>query len=236
MDTTSVQEVAAKLGVNRSRVTRACRGGEVGCVTTPQGRGLPATSVAALTRRWGAVPSRPTDLTRDAMLILALLAGRPRGLPSARSMAALLGMSPTTVSATLDDLAERGLVRRHDVVVPHRGRARRQAWWRIDWRSRRWDALLEVVQQVTLPSPPPCGADDGHLPPSLWHLVWNGDPAAVELRTDGEFIAGRILDDPDPEALAWAARSLPAAALRSAASQRGRTTRDRLLAELLIDA
>lgn len=228
--------VAMRLGVSRGRVLAAVRAGRVPASKDARGRWrLPVETVAALTARWGAVPQRCDGLDRESVLVLAALARRPRGLPSARAVAAAAGVSPTTASRRLRALAGRGLVEARDEARILRGTAVRTPVWRVRWRAPGWEARLPALAEVVLPgrdAAPPASS----LPEHVWHLVWNADPRDVVLPDDAAFAAGRVLDAADPEAEAWAARVLPAQAWQRAAAVRGRSQTMRAVARQMAAA
>ncbi len=226
----AVVVAAGRLGVPPTRVLAAVRASQVGATKDARGRWrLPAGTVAALTARWGAVPRRCDGLDREPMLVLAALTRRPRGLASARAVAAAAGVSPTTASRCLKALAERGLVAARKESRILRGAAVTTPVWRVCWRAPGWEGRLPALGEVVLPArgtPPPAWS----LPEHVWHLVWNADPRMVVLPDDAAFVAGRVLDAADPEAEAWAARALPAEAWERAAAFRGRSSRQRAVA------
>jgi hypothetical protein len=223
MDTHSVRQVADLLGVPSSRVLSAARSGAVPAAKDAQGRWqFPAISVDTLRQRWGAVPVLIDGLDRISMLTLALLSRRPRGIPSVRDTARLIGVSPTTATKALENLEQHRLVQRAPQRRMYAGRTVTIPVWTIKWDAPDQEPRLAALHQVVLPavSPPP---PPSRLPPALWHLVWNGDPSAIRLPRDAAFIAGRVLDAADPEAEAWAAQALPPDAWIAAAHTRGRS-------------
>jgi DNA-binding transcriptional MocR family regulator len=156
------------------------------------------------------------------MLVLPALTRSPRGLPSARAVAAAAGVSPTTAAQRLKALVARGLAEARDEARILRGAAVNTSVWRVRWRAPEWEKRLPALSEVVLPArdaPPPAWS----LPEHVWHLVWNADPRDIVLPDDAAFVAGRVLDAADPEAEAWAAHALPAQARERAAAARGRS-------------
>lgn len=228
--------VARQLGVSRGRVLAAVRAGRVPASKDAGGRWcLPVETVAVLTAWWGAVPRRCDGFDRESVLVLAALVRRPRGLPSARAVAAAAGVSPTTASRCLKSLARCGLVEARDEARILRGIAVSTPVWRVRWRAPEWESRLPALAQVVLPARD-TAVPAWSLPEHVWQLVWNADPRAVVLPHDAAFVAGRVLDAADPEAEAWAARALPAQAWERAAAVRGRSRRQRAVARQMAAA
>ena len=223
MDTTyGVREVADLLGVPSSTVRRWCREGRVGSDKDDRGyRRLPRRVVDELIRAHGSVPfSLPVEgRSRGEMLALTALVRAPRGLPSARAVGAASGLSPTTASKTLDQLATEGLVQQREEHRIVRGRSRTMAVWYANLDASTVQALLPRLHQIRLPDAPACAAPT--LPDHLWHLFWNADPRQIEPRRDATVIAHRAMTTSDPEAIAWAVSHLPAAAFEEALGYRG---------------
>ena len=80
-------------------------------------------------------------------------------------------------------------------------------------------AIRGTLRHVTLPERK--RADRATLPPSVWHLFWQGDPRRLDPDRDGPHIARRVLAARDPEAEAWAAANLRPADWAAAAAMRG---------------
>jgi hypothetical protein len=70
-----------------------------------------------------------------------------------------------------------------------------------------------------LPAPRPL-PEPARLPRRFWHLFWNADPSTLDLASDADYIATRMVLSDDVQALAWACAHLPADALRRAATNR----------------
>lgn len=184
--------------------------------------------VVALAAELGAVPftSHPRE---DHLLVLAALSHRPLGLRSARAVAAVAGMSPTTASRTLTRLQAQGIVYRSQTWVIER-RPQRIEPWRVDFSSEAWWRIAQHVSRVVLPAP--AGAQRSTtVPRRFWHHFWNVDPAELSVERDGKYIAGRILQSEDPEAIAWMASAIAPDDLRAASGLRSLDPSRRVLAE-----
>lgn len=236
MDTTlSTAEVAAALGTSVPRVHRAV---EKGLVHRLPGRGtarglrFSASAVGELRRVWGEAPKVP-GLTRENVLILAALARRPRGVRSARVLAREAGVSPTTASATLRRLRDQGYVAASTLRAVE-GRAIDAPVWSVRWTAPQWRRIAPVVGGAVLPSRTDVAtAPPARVPRRLWHLFWDVDPAVIETRAHGAYIADRVLRSSDNDGLAWAAQVVPAATWRAVARRRGLTDSQRRLARAL---
>lgn len=166
------------------------------------------------------------------MLVMAALVRRPRGLLSARAVAAATGTSPTTASAALSRLEARDLVERRVETRLMRGRSRPMPVWYARLLTPAVQEMLGQLGRVTLPAPP-AHRNRGRLPDHLWHLVWNAEPREIDLEQDAAYLAHRILTTADPEGTAWGAATLPPGAWRQAESVRGTSDRDRAWAHRL---
>lgn len=222
MDTSDAREVAQFLGVPPSRVLRWCREGRVAASKDDRGHWvLPRAVVDELVRTHGSTPAHcPEGRSRNELLVLAALVGAPRGLPSARAVAAATGTAPTTAARILNALAAEGLAQQREEHRIVRGRSRRMAVWYANLDAPTVRSMLPYLHRVTLPDPPPTPA--GHrLPDHLWHLFWNADPTRIDPQRDATVIAHRAMTTADPEAIAWAVRHLPPAAFEEALGYRG---------------
>lgn len=169
---------------------------------------------------------------RDADLrVAAALSRRPFGLRSARAVARLAGVPPTTAARGLHRLARRGIVRRR-VDAVSAGAAGHITVWTIDWRSAAWHEVATEVGRTTLPPPGPTPSAP-RVPTRLAHLFWNADLRGVDPGAHGHYVASRILRADDCQALGWLARHLAPDAIRRAAGGRGLEPRRVALAHLL---
>src|SRR5206468_1998219 len=117
------------------------------------------------------------------------------------------------------ELAERGLVRREREWVAA-GRARELELIRADVAADGWPALAPRLAGVRLPAERPLGRS-AHIPTRLRHLFWNADPSRLDVRTQGGYIAERLLSAQDLDGLAWGIRTLRAADWEEAVRNRG---------------
>jgi len=190
-----------------------------------------SADVALLERRLGFAPA-VTGLTREQVLVATALLGHPLGLRSARAVARVAGISPTTASRALRHLKQMGLVRRRRrrVVL---GAPTDIEVFEIDVRNPRWVRLAPLLADVVFPKVPEPVARDPRVPVWLRHLFWNADVHLLDLERDAAYIAGRILGSDDAQAHAWAAATLPAGAFLQAARLRGMSGRRGALARNL---
>jgi len=227
--------VAEKLGTTRSRVHRAVARGLVRPATTDGGHlRFTEADVALLEQRLGFAPA-VAGLSREEVLVAAVLLRHPLGLRSARAVARATGISPTTASRGLHRLDELKLVRRRRrrVVL---GFPTDVDVWEIDVRNRRWTRLAPALADVVLPGSSEPADRHRRVPVWLRHLFWNADVHALDVERDAAYIAGRILASDDAQAHAWAAQTLPAAAFLQAARMRGVPPRRASLARHLAAA
>ena len=170
---------------------------------------------------------------RDADLrVAAVLSRRPFGLRSARAVARLAGVPPTTAARCLHRLSRRGIVRcRVDAVSA--GAAGHVTVWTIDWCAAAWHGVATEVGRVALRPPPAPARSASRVPTRLAHLFWNADLRGVDPGAHGHYVASRILRADDCQALGWLARHLSPDAIRRAAAGRGLESRRVALAHLL---
>lgn len=231
MDTLSSAQVAAELVTTVARVDRAARGGLIGADRDDRGHWRFAPSAAdALARRWGVAPL-VEGVDRESLFVLAAVSRRPGGLTSARAVARVAGVSPTTAVTRLADLERRGLLR-HRTYRIAAGRAIDQRRWEADWTAPAWAEIASAVGATRLPVAVR-GPLTGGVPARYGHLFWNADLDDVDPDEHGAYVAGRVLDAPDSDALAWAYRRLTVADWRAAAARRGTGAARRALAESL---
>ncbi len=227
----SSTQVAAALVTTVARVDRAARGGWVEVERDDRGRWRFAPSaVEALARRWGVAP-RVDGLDPQSLFVLAAVSRHPGGLASARAVARVAGISPTTAVSRLAALEDRGLIRQRTWRTAA-GRAIDQQRWEADWTAPAWTEVAPAVAATRLPR---ANGErlTGGVPARFGHLFWNVDLDDVDPDEHGAYIAGRVLDTPDSDALAWAVRRLTAADWRVAAARRGTRPPRRALAESL---
>ena len=230
----TTSEAARELGTSVPRILRAARGGQVASVRRGTRTLLTAQSVEELRRRWGWTPPHE-ELTREELLVLAALSRRPRGVRSARRVARYAGASPTTASATLRRLADRGFVER-STVTEVAGAVRDVQVWLIRWDAQPWQRVAGEVGRVTLPTSPDGRDRDARVPSRLAHVFWNTDVRELTVDDHAVLIAGRILRSADPEALAWMTRNVPPDAIADATRGRGLDRRSAALGRVLAGA
>jgi hypothetical protein len=215
------------------RVRRALADCGLLVVKSEGGRALiPLSTYQQLVLRLGAVPLVP-GLSREEVLVLAVLNLRPLGLSSARAAAQAGGISPTSASRALGRLLDLGYVR-HDVEKLVEGKVVERPIWRIRRSGAPWQHVVPLIRQVV---PPETKAQQGKLPRRvpgrLAHLFWNADLNKVQLPRDARYVAGRILRSNDTQALSWMARSLTPKAIVEASQARGMDRHQQALARNL---
>lgn len=178
----------------------------------------------------GVVP-RVDGLSRVETRVLAALARSPRGLVSVRAVARRAGVSPTAAGAAVRSLSGRGLVRREREWVAS-GRARELELIRAEVTAADWPELAPQLAAVALPAGP-TEPRPTRLPGRLAHLFWNADPSRIDVRTQGGYLAERLLSTGDLDGLAWGSRALTRGDWEQAARNRGLSARERALAHNL---
>jgi DNA-binding Lrp family transcriptional regulator len=234
----SVPALSRVLGVSLPRVHRLLDA--VG-VPSAGGRGhaRPADLAVAtrLVNRIGAVPLAVAGFDRVDLLVLATVSRAALGLESARAVARVAGISPTTASASLHRLQGLGLVERRGRGIVQGG-VRAVRLWIADLCQPTWTAdILAAVREVRLPSGTHRGsADARRVPPRFAHLFWNAPLRDMDVASNANYVASRLLQSDDVDAWVWAARRLPVESLRRAARGRGVTERRKALIHNLIAA
>ncbi|CAN5661904.1 hypothetical protein BH24ACT5_BH24ACT5_26490 [soil metagenome] len=231
MDTYSVAEVAWQLGTSGPRVRRAIQA--LNILPQPSARGdrLSGDDVRRLVERLGSVPPGWTRPREDA-LVLAALNRRPLGLRSERAVARAARISPTAAGRAIDRLVADGLVSVERVRTVE-GRAVDVDIFVVNRRSPEWPGLAAMVRVVQLPNRTGAARAPVRVPHRLWHLFWNADPATITLPRDRRYVASRLLQSTDSQAIAWSAANLDAESIRSAARIRGLDVPHRRLLNLL---
>jgi DNA-binding MarR family transcriptional regulator len=229
----SAAEAARRLGTTVPRVKRAIE--RLG-LDVEQGRGgrvgIAPEQLARLRDELG-VESPLEGLSRAQSAVLAALARAPFGLVSARAAARRAGISPTSASAALAQLLDRGLVEREHARIAA-GRAREVELVRAASSTPRWRELAPALAEVRPPARRP--EREEVVPERLSHLFWNVAPEQQRVREAGGSIARRLLQTGDPEGLAWGAAQLTRADWEHAARTRGLDPRKRRLARNLANA
>lgn len=231
VDAVSVPRIAAGLGVSVPRAHRLLDRHRVPPAPGPgKARLVPEGVGHQLEREIGTVPKRSSRMTREAILVAKAISAAPLGLRSARQVARLTGVSPTTATRVLHDLEARGLVTQRRRTVASGTAVERREW--VPLKLAAWPApLLADMKAATLPEPPVRDLPMS-IPPRFAHLFWNVDVRTLALPKDAAFVASRLLSAPDPIATAWAATMLPREAVDRAVSTRGFPPRDRWLANV----
>lgn len=229
MDTISVPRLAAQLGTSAARVSRALDRLGIKPRRGPRGRLLDDGQVRELRQALGVVPPvaelAGAGLSRSQFLALAGLDRRPLGVRSARALARTTGLSPTAAVAALGALEAAHLAERVELTLAE-GRARRVPVWRLNRDSPRWPRLAPLIGRVELPAKAPRPAAK-QVPARLRHHFWNATPSRLRLPEHADYVAARLLQSSDPEAIAWASSHLPRSAIARAAGLRGLTARER---------
>lgn len=174
----------------------------------------------------GFVPDRE-DVGRKELLVLAALLEHSLGLRSARAVARVAGISPTTASHALARLESGGYVTRAVRRVVE-GAVKDVELWEISWTSRAWRSVESDVRRTVHPARPVADGAAASLPKRLDHLFWNVDRSSLDLERDGAFIALRILGSSDLQALSWlASGAISRKNLRQASRARGLSSREK---------
>lgn len=231
MDTLSAGEAARRLSTSVPRVQRAIGRLGLDVARRPGGRvRLSERQLEQLRAELGVVP-RVDGLSRVETRVLAALARAPRGLVSVRAVARRAGVSPTAAAAAVRSLSGRGLVRKEREWLAS-GRARELELIRAEVTAADWPELAPQLAAVRLPAGP-AEPRPTRLPTWLSHLFWNAVPSRIDVRTQGEYLAERLLSTGDLDGLAWGLRALTRADWEQAARNRGLTVRQRALAHNL---
>lgn len=180
------------------------------------------------------VTPQVAGLSPTQVKVLAALRQAPLGLVSARAVAARASISPTAASRALRRLEREELVR-HEPATLALGRAREVDLWRANVLHPRWSEISAGLARVEPPkrAPSPGRVRDARIPVRLRHLFWNADPAQLDVRRSGPFIAQRLLRTEDPEGLAWGIANLCPQDWREASRARGIGPSLRAMAENL---
>jgi hypothetical protein len=165
------------------------------------------------------------DVGREELFVLAALRQHSLGLRSARAVARVARVSPTTASRALARLEDKGYVV-HSVRRIVEDVVEEVELWEINWASPAWQSLESDVRLTVLP----CRAAADHAatspPKYLDHLFWNVDRSSLDLDSDGAFIALRILGSSDLQGLSWlASGAISKKNLRRASQTRGLSPR-----------
>jgi hypothetical protein len=237
MDTTgdlSAREAARRVGTSVPRVMRAIERSGMRVRRGPSGRlRLTQAQFERLRAELG-TDAALRGLSRTQARVLAALARSPRGLRSARAVAARAGVSPTAATRAIRELEERGLVKRKRAWIAA-GKAREVELFTANVMAAEWPDLAPRLDAI---EPPRRGKPTRHrrVPKHLEHLFWNTAPSQLEVDRAGGYIARRLIQAGDLDGLAWGAENLGPDAWREAARARGLRPQQRALAENLTAA
>ena len=230
----SARQAARRLGTSVPRVTRAIERSGLRVRRGPNGRlRLTPRQFERLRAELGTDAELP-GLSRTEGRVLAALARSPRGLGSARAVAARAAVSPTAAGKAITELERRGLVRRERAWIAA-GKAREVDLLTANVTAREWPELAPRLAAIERPQ------GDGitrqrRVPHYLQHLFWNTAPSQLEADRAGGYIARRLVQTGDLDGLAWGAENLDAGAWTEAARARGLSPEQRALAANLARA
>lgn len=229
MDTSlSASQVARELATSVPRVVRAAH--KLG-LAAEHGRGYAFTPamVAALRAALGVNP--PVDgLSAEEARVLKALSSAPFGVASARSVARRAHVSPTTAARAVRSLEAKKLVCLKERMIA-RGRVTRTTVIHADRNGDAWRAIRGELRDVVLPDSPAPPART--VPRELRHLFWNTADEQLTVADNGGYLARRLLERNDYNALAWGARDLSSSDWSHAAAARGIDPARRAMAENL---
>ncbi len=151
----------------------------------------------------GFVPDRE-DIGREELLVLAALRQHSLGLRSARAVARVAGVSPTTASRALARLGNKGYVV-HPLRRVVEGTVKEVELWEINWSAPVWRSVESDVRRAVLPARVAADHASSSPPKYLDHLFWNVDRPSLNLDSDGAFIVLRVLGSLDLQGLSWLA-------------------------------
>lgn len=224
----SAREAARRIGTSVPRITRAIDRSGMRVRRAPDGRfRLSQPQFERLRAVLGTDAELP-GLSRTQGRVLAALARSPRGLGSARAVAARAGVSPTAASRAVSELERRGLVNRERTWIAA-GKAREVDLLSANVTAPEWPELASRLAAVERPRRGKV-TRQGRVPNYLEHLFWNTAPSQLDVGRAGGYIARRLIQTGDLDGLAWGAENLDADAWREAARTRGLRPEQRSLA------
>jgi hypothetical protein len=227
----SAGEAARRIGTSVPRVTRAIDRSGMRVRRGPHGRfRLTQPQFERLRAMLGTDAEIP-GLSRTQARVLAALARSPRGLGSARAVAARAGVSPTAASKAVGELEQRGLVNRERTWIAA-GKAREVDLLSANVTAPEWPELASRLAVVERPRRGKV-TRQRRVPRYLEHLFWNTAPSQLDVGRAGGYIARRLIQTGDLDGLAWGAENLDADAWREAARTRGLRPEQRALANNL---
>ncbi len=223
--------IAAALGVSLPTVHRLLDREGVPRPGRGRSRIVPIEVFERIKRSRGATPFLSIPAVEGR--ILAALLRAPLGLASARRVAEVASVSPTSASVHLRALRDAGLVTRHRRRVAE-GKAVDKDEWRLDTTSTRWHELAPAVRRIQLPERPDAAVDA--LPDWLAHHFWNSDPKKLTMHDNGSYIARRLLSSGDAAATQWALKNANQSQLLDAIAGRGADSRTKTLVRNWVSA
>ena len=226
MDSTlSTTEAARALNTTLPRVHRSLSRLGIGTLDGHR-RKLTDSDFKRLQADLGFVPDRE-DVGRAELFVLAALRQHSLGLRSARAVARVAGVSPTTASRALARLESKGYVV-HPVQRVVEGAVKEVELWEINWSSPAWRSVESDVRGTVLPARVAADHASSSPPKYLDHLFWNVDRSSLNLDSDGAFIALRVLGSLDLQGLSWlASGAISKENLRRASRARGISPRQK---------
>lgn len=237
MDTTryiSARQAARRLGTSVPRVTRAIERSGMRVRRGPNGRvRLTRRQFERLRAELGTHAEVP-GLSRTEGRVLSALARSPRGLGSARAVAARAAVSPTAAGKAVSALERRGLVNRERTWIAA-GTAREVDLLTANVTAPEWPELAPRLAAIERPRHGRV-TRQRRVPNYLDHLFWNTAPSQLEVERAGGYIARRLIQTGDLDGLAWGAENLDADAWREASKARGLRPEQRALAGNLAEA
>lgn len=238
MNTTSARQVASLTGSSVPRVLRLAHtlgfDEDLGSSARRKRRFTPQQVRALVTRLGRPSPPRIAGLSQAESRVLAALRTAPLGLTSARAVARVAHLSPTTAVGALTRLTDRGLVHRKQRMVAEAD-ARAREVLTVNVGHPEWAGFARDLHAFHSASrlPAPGKSPRQGVPARLAHVFWNEDLRELDPDRHGSLIAKRILQAKDPQALAWAAGRLDSQDWNRAAQTRAIDPRDAALARSL---
>ena len=230
----SAREAARRIGTSVPRVTRAIDRSGMRVRRGPNGRVRLTEPQFERLRAVLGTDAEVPGLSRTQARVLAALARSPRGLGSARAVAARAGVSPTAASTSVSELERRGLVNRERTWIAA-GKAREVDLLSANVTAPEWPELASRLAVIERPRRGKV-ARPRRVPRYLQHLFWNTAPSQLDVDRAGGYIARRLIQTGDLDGLAWGAEYLDANAWREAARTRGLRPEQRALANNLAGA
>lgn len=230
MDT--VPALASRLGVSLPKAHSELD--KIGIPKTSRGkaRRVPKEAYGQIRDRIGATPAIPDGMTRETVLVLAVIATEPLGAISARHIAKRAKISVSTASKLIRRLADDGFVEQRSKMEA-RGQATLVTRWHLTPFKNWPEGVIEAVRKARLPKADYTIAH-GRLPFQFHHLFWSVNPNKLRLPKDSEYVAHQMLTSDSYEATRWALTNLPGEAIDRALAIRGVDARTRSLGQMAV--